>query len=196
VCQGGDDPADCTFVPDTALASGEDGANVGATAAHNEWRVRVGVPRLKWNTTLAAQAQQYADSCPSGHSNRSERAQNSGFNKVGENIYWAGWNTDTPTAVDSWVNERTEWDFGMVIGDGNFADYGHYTQVVWDDTTDVGCGVAHGCSWQTTVVCRYGPAGNYTGQAPYDYAQNACYDLDNDDYFQSEDSDDTDRNKH
>ena len=46
---------------------------------------------------------------------------------------------------------------------------GHYTQIVWKNTTKVGCGIANsltdrGGEW---VVCRYSPPGNYVGQKPY-----------------------------
>eukprot|EP00743_Colponemidia_sp_Colp-15_P013105 GILK01015110.1.p1 GENE.GILK01015110.1~~GILK01015110.1.p1 ORF type:complete len:332 (+),score=22.76 GILK01015110.1:66-998(+) len=47
---------------------------------------------------------------------------------------------------------------------------GHYTQVIWDTTAQVGCGVKQcvsGSNVQTLFVCDYYPAGNYVGQAPY-----------------------------
>ena len=66
----------------------------------------------------------------------------------------------TGEAVDMWYNEVDDpgydfsnpgWDYGT----------GHFTQVVWKGTTEVGCGVANG--W---VCCRYYPPGNYMGQFP------------------------------
>jgi hypothetical protein len=53
------------------------------------------------------------------------------------------------------------------------ADYGgcgHYTQVVWRDTMQVGCGVANCTTGGTTRsywVCNYDPPGNYLGQYHY-----------------------------
>ncbi|MFP4599068.1 MAG: CAP domain-containing protein [Persicimonas sp.] len=195
------EPADeCAFTPDPSLANGEPAELSGMTETHNKWRERVGVDRLSWNTTLAASAQAYAEECIWEHS--ADRSPDAGYNSVGENLAFTTQQPSTSVAVDSverWVDERYDWDFGMNIGDGNFSDYGHYTQVVWHSTAEVGCGAAY-CSdieglsnAGTIVVCRYGPAGNYTGQAPYSESTGACLDLDNDDVLQADDADDTDR---
>jgi hypothetical protein len=185
---GGGGPVDCTFVPDPSLAVGETGAAVGATAAHNEWRVRVGVPRVRWNTELAAGAQAYADTCPSGHSTYDYRADTGGFALVGENLYGG---SNVLAGIAAFVAERTEYDFGTMITESNYLSFGHYTQVVWADTTDIGCAVGDCGTYPT--VCWYGPTGNYTGETPYDDSEGQCLDLDNDDVFQFEDADDTNR---
>ena len=41
---------------------------------------------------------------------------------------------------------------------------GHFTQLVWDSSTKLGCGVAKSASGGTYVVSRYRPAGNYRGR--------------------------------
>ena len=43
---------------------------------------------------------------------------------------------------------------------------GHYTQMVWKDTTKIGCGEASNTD-VTYLVCRYTPPGNYPGDTAY-----------------------------
>ena len=46
---------------------------------------------------------------------------------------------------------------------------GHYTQVVWAESEELGCGMVYykGSSfWETLVVCNYAVAGNLQGN-PY-----------------------------
>lgn len=189
-------PVNCDFVPNAADSDGETGPMTGMTEEHNYWRFRVGVPMAHWDTALAAHAQAYVDTCPSGHSSSGDRSDVAGFSYVGENIYYhSSSSADPVAAVSSWASERADYDYGMVVGD--VSGVGHYTQIVWDDSTAIGCGVAR-CSgsWGTIVVCQYGPGGNYTGNAPYGWTANQCVDLDNDDVLQGEDSDDTDRSVH
>ncbi|KAL7062410.1 hypothetical protein AAHC03_09 [Spirometra sp. Aus1] len=49
----------------------------------------------------------------------------------------------------------------------------HYTQMIWDDTEEVGCAL-HFCNGTTDArkvfVCLYRPPGNFEGQWPYDPA--------------------------
>jgi len=43
---------------------------------------------------------------------------------------------------------------------------GHYTQMVWFTTTEVGCAV-YQCDSIILVVCNYNPTGNWVGKHPY-----------------------------
>ena len=46
--------------------------------------------------------------------------------------------------------------------------YGHYTQVVWAETEELGCGMVYykeGSQWETIVVCNYAVAGNLKGNS-------------------------------
>jgi uncharacterized protein YkwD len=188
----------CQYSPNPAT-NPEPGFSAGLTAEHNYWRWRVGVAPLTWNATLAASSEARAQDCIWDHD--PNRSPDAGFSYVGENIYFSGGmasNSVVLNAVQLWAGERADYDYGDAIMQGG-ATVGHYTQIVWDNSTDLGCGYAYCPSIQgisgsgTIVVCRYGPGGNYLGQTPYDYVSDVCVDLDNDDVMQGDDADDTDR---
>lgn len=49
---------------------------------------------------------------------------------------------------------------------------GHYSQLVWADTTKIGCGLmkyteSNGSEKQL-FICNYGPTGNWQGKAIYE----------------------------
>lgn len=140
------------------------------TAAHNQWRAQVNVPDLTWSDDLAASARSWsehlaADSCLMKHSTTSN----------GENIYWASplsFSDGTKAVqgitdqdvVDAWGNEISSYDYASNSCHGVC---GHYTQVVWKSTREVGCGMTV-CGDQGQIwVCQYSPAGNMIGQRPY-----------------------------
>ena len=64
-------------------------------------------------------------------------------------------------AVNMWYDEIKDYNFETGRGRGT----GHFTQVVWKDSTRVGCGVKLRCGGgmmaMTSVVCRYQSPGNY-----------------------------------
>jgi pathogenesis-related protein 1 len=142
--------------------------------AHNKWRSNVNVSPLTWSNSLADTAQAYANtlkttqSCNMVHSHTKD---------VGENLFWAspimfsngtsGLQPVTATqVVDSWGAENKDYNYQTnTCKKGQIC--GHYTQVVWRDTTQVGCGKAV-CSDNSQVwVCQYSPTGNYVGKKPY-----------------------------
>jgi hypothetical protein len=44
---------------------------------------------------------------------------------------------------------------------------GHYTQIIWRNTTEVGCGMATCSNGSEIWVCNYNPPGNYLRQNAY-----------------------------
>ncbi|NJN22079.1 MAG: hypothetical protein HC812_13970 [Leptolyngbya sp. RL_3_1] len=138
--------------------------------AHNRYRTAVGAANLTWSSALATTAQQWADQLATngGSLNHSDRSQRNG---AGENLA-AGGPPDAYSLTDLvnlWGAEQRYFISGLpfpaVSITGNWADVGHYTQMIWRNTTEVGCGVAIG-GGQEILVCHYNPPGNVTGQQP------------------------------
>lgn len=123
------------------------------------------IPDLVWDRALAQSAAAFAAECRMGHS---------GTRGVGENnFYSSSTNPVSPDAVvNSWVSEQQYYDIGSNrCAPGKVC--GHYTQVIWADTTHVGCGIAI-CDpringqWGQKWVCQYRRPGNVVGQRPYE----------------------------
>jgi hypothetical protein len=87
--------------------------------------------------------------------------------KYGENIFWGSASRYTPRdASISWYNEIKDYTYGPLTS-SNWYKTGHYTQMVWKNTTHVGFGVAICSSGAIIIVANYNPPGNYMGQKPY-----------------------------
>jgi hypothetical protein len=135
-------------------------------AAHNAVRAQAGASPLAWDPLLAngaaAYARQMALTNVFAHSNRKARAG------TGENL-WMGTRGafSVDTMVGGWTSERRYFESGIfpaVSRSGNWADVGHYTQMIWPTTTRIGCALATNASTDF-LVCRYAPAGNIDGHA-------------------------------
>lgn len=143
-------------------------------AAHNRWRARVGVPALGWSEALAQSSARWATELARS---RACALQHSDSPDVGENIYWAGaleWSDGrtelqavTPTdVVDLWGRESADYNLARNTCQPG-KQCGHYTQLVWKATREVGCALQV-CAGKAQIwVCQYQPAGNYVGQRPY-----------------------------
>ncbi|XP_076959759.1 pathogenesis-related protein 1A-like [Bidens hawaiensis] len=129
--------------------------------AHNAARAQVGVGNMVWNATVAAYAQNYANQriadCNLIHSG----------GPYGENLAEGSGTFTGAAAVNLWVNEKMYYDYTTnTCASGHVC--GHYTQVVWRNSVQLGCARVQ-CTnngWWF-VICSYYPRGNYIGQAPY-----------------------------
>jgi hypothetical protein len=87
----------------------------------------------------------------------------------GENLWFGTKGDYTPEEmVGAFVSEGRMFNFGIfpdVSTTGRWEDVGHYTQLVWTDTREVGCSVVSN-QRRDVLVCRYWPAGNVVGKAP------------------------------
>lgn len=170
----------------------ESGRLVGITAAHNAVRAAVQttppLPPLVWSQTIADYAQQWATSLATSMCAQPQHrsAAELEAKDYGENLATFGSGgllqaaSTAQQAVNAWAAEEACWTYGTIQGtekcdvtcytnlhsDG----CGHYTQVVWRASTQLGCGVAsckNGALSEDIWICNYAPAGNFIGRAPY-----------------------------
>jgi uncharacterized protein YkwD len=140
----------------------------GMLAVHNRERALVGVPALAWDQRLAADAAAYAARLASaGRFEHSPRASRPG---VGENLAMGTQRSYSPVRLaETWVAEKRAFVNGVfpeVSRSGGWRTVGHYTAMIWRNTTSVGCGTATG-GQNLYLVCRYAPAGNVVGRRAY-----------------------------
>jgi len=136
--------------------------------AHNERRKLHCVPPLEWSNQLAQSAKSYADMCildkhgvQSGENMADRWSESNGRAMLPAS-------TDRQAFENTWYCEIKNYDFNNPTFKGGFTSNcqnvnGHFTQVVWKDTRQLGCGRAtctinghQGTHW----VCRYAPVGN------------------------------------
>ncbi len=154
---------------------------VGITAAHNQVRAMVDtsnvaggpLPPMVWDPELAAHATAWATMCvdndaPSGlvdHSSLSYRSNVDGYAYVGENVFGSGGTVSNGTvAVQTWASEKANFTYPNSCS----GTCGHYTQVVWRTSVNLGCAnvTCNSLQYKGVVICMYGPGGN-SGGAPY-----------------------------
>ena len=182
----GTSPVNSETPPNTNSAGGSNGGKLsvnstGMVKAHNKWRAMVGVNAIKWSKKLQDDALAWAEkirkNCEMIHApDLTTRGQGENIFYASPIIYSDGRKTlDTSVTpsmvVDAWGSEKAGWVNAPPHCDtskkGSENGCGHYTQVVWKTTTEVGC-AAVTCSDSAQLwVCRYSPAGNYVGEAPY-----------------------------
>ena len=141
-----------------------------ALKIHNDARSEVDLAHLVWSEKLKKDAQKYADYLASKdlfeHSNNLKKLNQ------GENLYYAEYYFENTNYLEDasldWLSEKKDFKYAK-IGDSrnNFSLIGHYTQMVWSSTTQVGIAYSKSKSGKVYVVARYHPAGNYWGQYPF-----------------------------
>ncbi|KAF3041223.1 hypothetical protein E8E11_000913 [Didymella keratinophila] len=124
----------------------------------NLYRQQHNASQLTWNESLAEFAKDWSEDCKFKHSG----------GPSGENL--ASGYPNVTASVEAWGNERKDYDFKK----GEFSSAtGHFTQLVWRNTTTVGCartecnggqkgGNGDAPGWY--IVCEYYPAGNVLDQ--------------------------------
>ena len=145
-----------------------------ALKVHNDARSEVGTPPLVWSEKLEEQALKYAKQIARTNNLKHSSTQDGEnlamffeyekHNKVKTYIYSA---TPLYDASMAWYNEIKDYKYSKIKRYRIGPKIGHYTQMVWKDTKEVGIASAVSKNGKVYVVARYYPIGNYLGEYPY-----------------------------
>jgi hypothetical protein len=146
--------------------------------AHNKYRAQINsenpgiqpLDPLTWSQTLADNAQK----CAASYTSNDTCAHKCQRGSEGENLSCG--TSAYAVAIDDWGSEKKCFKYGIFPDTYNgqcdldpyckeYKDWhcsGHYSQIIWRNTKQVGCGTANG--W---TVCRYLSHGNVHGDKPY-----------------------------
>ena len=151
------------------------------------------IPQVTWSESLATDAQNWANYLaslnlrPITNTDPGQIPPHSDYRtngNQGENLAWGGRGAFSPAILaQGWADEKSNCFQGCQIpADGSLSQFkatptqpcpqndcrvfGHYTQMVWRATTQIGCGLASDAN-QDYLVCRYSPSGNWRGTAAY-----------------------------
>lgn len=132
---------------------------------HNIVRAKHGAPPLKLCDDLSAYAQNWAETVLRTDVIHHSECFLHGF-RIGENISYKtgsqGQDFNGAELVMHWYDEVKEHTFGSEEFNSKT---GHFTQVVWKSTQDLGVGKAKSSDGKRVfAVCVYRPAGNCLGQ--------------------------------
>lgn len=155
---------------------------------HNKWRsnaalgnlhqnkIATQMQEIKWDDELALSAKDYAQHCNYQHSDQVN------FNTLsydyGENLMRTSEMNITyaiERSSNGWAEEHQFYNHETLLCDK--PPCGHYTQMVWETTTRIGCSISE-CTFNDKpdtpglfVVCQYYPMGNYKSIKPYTYTE-------------------------
>ncbi len=154
--------SDAQQVPDTTGSSFSQDEAQQALDFHNKVRSDIGAPPLQWSAALAAVAQKRANDNASNNCSTSHAE--TGY---GENLFWGvGANFTALDASKAWYSEIQKYTYGPLT-ENNWEATGHYTQMVWSTTRQLGMGIATCANGTIIIAANYAPRGNIMGQKPY-----------------------------
>ncbi|KAJ8672875.1 hypothetical protein QAD02_004136 [Eretmocerus hayati] len=127
---------------------------------HNFYRSRHGVPPLRLSKQLCKASQEWANVLATR--GRLEHRANVDY---GENLYCM-WSSNPKTLVNGeepvheWYAEESQHVYSK---EPTTLKTGHFTQVVWRDSSELGVGMARNRNGEVYVVANYNPPGNFLG---------------------------------
>jgi uncharacterized protein YkwD len=143
-----------------ASVKGNDFQN-DALRAHNEFRRKHHSPNLILNNDLNKMAQNYANKLAKiyslQHSNNEYKGE-----PLGENIFMCqGTKPTGKYMTQNWYDEINKYNFNSK---SFISGTGHFTQIVWKKTKEVGFGIAQADDGSYFCVANYYPCGNFLGE--------------------------------
>jgi len=150
---------------------------------HNEYRAKIAngqingfrsaskMPALTWNDKLAQAAQSWADKCEWGHNPSSTsfgenlHTESGLITSPGQSVGQASISEVINSGLLGWFNEygdAYQYPDGRIV-ESRGGDIGHFTQMIWEETTQIGCGYTKCNNYPPGhyLVCNYYPAGNF-----------------------------------
>lgn len=150
------------------MAQASDDGSLGRIfAAQNAARKELGLAPLAWNSRLADEAKIWANHL--ANTGGFDHGVGSGSGR-GENLWKGTRGAYSPEEMaGAWIGEKRYFRPGRfpdVSTTGNWTSVGHYSQIIWRQTNEVGCAISSNAD-SDILVCRYANPGNVMGQQPY-----------------------------
>lgn len=143
-----------------------------ALEIHNIERASLKLKSLEWSSKLERDAQKYAD-----YLAKKEKFRHSNSNELnnlnqGENLFKLEGDFNLKDYLSeasfSWLSEKKDYVYAKIGNNKNIlSKVGHYTQMIWHNTTKIGIAYSISKSGDVYVVARYYPSGNWDGEYPY-----------------------------
>ncbi|NXL63189.1 CRIS2 protein, partial [Chordeiles acutipennis] len=114
--------------------------------------------KMEWSLPAARNAQKWANQCTLRHSPLNMRRTTV---QCGENLFMSSGPFLWPNVIQAWYNEEKDFKYGTGAKTQG-AMIGHYTQLIWYNSYQIGCAVAY-CpmsQFNYFYVCQYCPPGN------------------------------------
>lgn len=122
---------------------------------HNKLRAKHHSPPLTINPELCKIAQAWVNTIA-----RKDQMSHStaGF---GENVYYSSENANGDRPVQLWYSEIKDYDWTKNVAQKGT---GHFTQVIWKQSKEMGVAAAKAKSGNLYVVAEYNPPGNFANR--------------------------------
>ncbi len=130
-----------------------------ALTKHNEFRKKHQSKKLNLNKELSEMAKKFADECAQNNTIDIGHCPDLYKNEIiGQNIAVISRSLfDVKNICQKWYDEGNNYDYKQ---NKYMSNTGHFTQIIWKETTEVGFGYSESKDGNIYFVANYYPAGN------------------------------------